>query len=89
MELKEIRNQIDRVDDMLLTSFASRMRLSAQIAEYKKENGLPVLDPEREKEKIESVRKIAPSDMEEECVLLYNKIMEISRSFQEKIIAEK
>ena len=89
MELKEIRNQIDRVDDMLLTSFASRMRLSAQIAEYKKENGLPVLDAEREKEMIESVRKIAPSDMEEECVLLYNKIMEISRSFQEKIIAEK
>ena len=38
MSLDELRKQIDRTDQMLLTSFVTRMRISANIAEYKKKN---------------------------------------------------
>ena len=89
MTLEELRKQIDRTDQMLLTSFVTRMRISANIAEYKKANGLQVLDEVREKEKLEEIRKLSPSDMEESCVMLYNKIMELSREFQQSIIEEK
>ena len=88
MSLDELRKQIDRTDQMLLTSFVTRMRISANIAEYKKKNGLPVLDEKREQEKLEEIRKLSPDDMEESCVMLYNKIMELSRERQQKIINE-
>ncbi len=89
LTLEELRKQIDRTDQMLLTSFVTRMRISANIAEYKKTNGLPVLDEAREKEKLEEIRKLSPSDMEESCVMLYNKIMELSKEFQQSIIEGK
>lgn len=88
LDLKQLRMQIDRADQMLLTSFVTRMRIVKQVAEYKKKNGMAVLDPEREKEKLEEIRRISPDDMEDSCVMLYNKIMEISRDFQEKLISE-
>lgn len=84
--LEELRGKIDKADQMLLSSFVDRMRVSADIARYKKENGLPVLDASREQEKLDEIRKIAPDDMEDYCVLLYNKIMELSKEFQHEII---
>ena len=52
MKLEECREKIDAVDEKLVALFAERMELSRAIAEYKKENGLPVLDASREKEKL-------------------------------------
>ena len=87
-DLKTLRSQIDRADQMLLTSFVTRMRICSQVAKYKKENCIAVYDEQREKEKLEEIRKISPNDMEDYCVMLYNKIMELSRELQEKIISE-
>ena len=88
LDLEALRKQIDRADQMLLTSFVTRMRICSQIAAYKKENGIAIYDPDREKEKLDEIRRISPNDMEDSCVMLYNKIMEISKDFQEKIISE-
>ena len=86
IDIEKLRADIDRADAMLLMSFATRMNVARSIAEYKEKNGLPVLDAEREKEKLDEIRRQAPKDIEEECVLLYNKIMEISRDYQQKLI---
>lgn len=86
MEIEELRNSIDRADSMLLTSFVTRMRVTTDIAKYKKENGLEVFDPEREKEKLEQIGNMAPQDLREECVKLYEKILEISKDYQERIM---
>jgi len=88
LDLGELRDEIDKADQMILSSFIARMRVVRKIAEYKKENGMAVLDPKREKEKIEEIRRISPDDMEDSCVMLYNKIMEISRDLQTKEISE-
>lgn len=88
LDLVELRDEIDKADQIILSSFITRMRTVKKIAEYKKENGMAVLDPEREKEKIEEIRRISPDDMEDSCVMLYNKIMEISRDLQTKEISE-
>ena len=47
MDLKDYRNQIDEIDDELVRLFAKRMEVSAQIADYKKANGLPIYVPAR------------------------------------------
>ena len=55
--LDEMREQIDRIDAEIMNAFQERMSLSAEIAKYKKENNLPVLDEKREKEKLDIFRK--------------------------------
>jgi chorismate mutase-like protein len=47
--LAELRDQIDRIDDRLLDLLAERVRVALRIGELKKEQGLPVYDPERER----------------------------------------
>ena len=40
--LQEIRSRLDTLDDQLTALFLERMDLAAQVAEYKKENNLPI-----------------------------------------------
>ena len=46
MELNELRGQIDQIDDQLVKLFVERMNLSAQVADYKKANHLPIYVPD-------------------------------------------
>ena len=48
MELQEARSKIDALDGQMAGLFEERMALAAEIARYKKENGLPVFDAQRE-----------------------------------------
>ena len=50
MELSDYRARIDQIDRQLVELFAQRMNTAAGIAAYKKEHGLPVLDPVRERD---------------------------------------
>ena len=45
--LSSLRHQIDQMDDQLLELLAKRMRISGEIAQYKKENNMPVLQAGR------------------------------------------
>lgn len=56
MDIKDLRDQIDDIDEELITLFLKRMHLSLQIAEYKKKHNLPIFVPEREQE---ILRKVA------------------------------
>ncbi|MBQ4178423.1 MAG: chorismate mutase, partial [Elusimicrobia bacterium] len=50
----------DEIDAKIVDLFAARMDVAAEIAAFKKERGLPVLDPKREREKLIAVRSQAP-----------------------------
>ena len=50
MELSEIRTRIDAVDDQLLKLFLERMELAEEVAAYKNEHHLPILNKQRERE---------------------------------------
>lgn len=45
--LDELRGQIDRVDEELLELLARRMNISREIGDYKRQNKIPVIQPER------------------------------------------
>ncbi|GAP72640.1 3-deoxy-7-phosphoheptulonate synthase [Candidatus Symbiothrix dinenymphae] len=45
--LTELRQQIDEIDDSLLTALAKRMRISREIGQYKKEHNMSVLQTGR------------------------------------------
>ena len=86
MNLDELRVEIDKIDKSLVELFTKRMDVAADIAAYKKENGLPVLDATREREKINALMDLAPDRFEEHIHSLYSLIFELSRSYQNKIL---
>ena len=84
MDLNELRKEIDRVDDELVRLFVQRMEVSARIADYKKENDLPIFVPAREAEKLLDVAQKAGADMEVYTKVLYSMLFELSRGYQSK-----
>ena len=64
MNMDELRGRIDAVDDELLRCFAERMDIAGDIARYKAEHGLPVLDERREREKLYAVSEKAPEELQ-------------------------
>ena len=84
MDLKEIRNQIDQIDDQLVKLFVERMGLSAKVAEYKKQNNLPIYVPAREREILQDVATKAGPEMANYTRVLYSMMFELSRSYQQK-----
>ena len=86
MELSEIRNRIDEIDSKLLPLFLERMEMSAKVAEYKKANSLPILNKGREREILAEVAKKS-GDMEQYAHRLYSTIFELSRTYQQNLMA--
>ena len=84
MDLNELRGQIDGIDDELVQLFCRRMEVAEQIAEYKRQNDLPILAPAREREKLRDISQKAGSDMANYARVLYSMIFELSRSHQSK-----
>ena len=82
MDLNELRLEIDKIDDELVRLFAQRMAVSARIADYKKENGLPIFVPAREAEKLRDVARKAGPDLEVYTKVLYDLLFELSRGYQ-------
>lgn len=83
LDLQEIRNRLDQVDSRLVELFEERMKLCADVAEYKQATGKAVYDAEREKQKLSAVRSLAKSPFTEIAVNeLFSQILAISRRYQ-------
>lgn len=82
--LLEIREQINNIDDQIIALWKERMALSLQVAEYKKEHNLPILDEQREKELLDRISNLAGEELGDYSRDLYEKIMSISRSYQQE-----
>ena len=65
MDLNEIRDRIDEVDDKLISLFSERMKLSNEVASYKREKGIPVIDMERERAKRNNIFEKSPEEFRE------------------------
>jgi len=84
MDLKDLRGQIDEIDDQLVELFAKRMDVAAAIGDYKKENNIPVFVPARERKKLKDVAEKAGPEMANYTRVLYSMLFELSRSYQSK-----
>lgn len=85
MNLEELRVEIDTIDDNLLQDFAQRMNVVGQIGLEKKSEGLPTLDPAREREKLADIVTKLPPEMEQYGYTLWSMLFEISRSYQSSL----
>ena len=88
MNLEEIRKQIDSIDEKLVPLFTQRMALSAEVADFKKANNLPIYVPAREREILGQVADAAGEEYANYARVLYSMLFELSRSYQRKRTAE-
>lgn len=87
--LEELRKKIDLIDSELMPLFTERMKCSAEIAEYKRENNMPVLDKKRETEILNAKTEAAENGFENAVYDFYNAIMAISRAAQNDRLEKK
>lgn len=88
MELSELRQQIDGIDRQLVDLFIKRMNVAAEVAEYKRENGMNVLDASRERALLAKVSELSGEDFEEYTRTLYATVLDLSRSYQHKCLGD-
>ena len=86
MELQDYRKKIDEIDAQLTALFTERMQTAAQIAAYKKEHALSVLDAGRERQKLSEIAKLAGEEFEDAAMSLYSLIFELSRGYQSRLL---
>ncbi|MCL2740885.1 MAG: chorismate mutase [Oscillospiraceae bacterium] len=86
MGMDELRSKIDEIDDGLIRLFERRMDLSAEIAAYKRRNGIPVHDPARERGILEALTAKVGKGRGPYVAELYALIFRLSRAEQERTI---
>ncbi len=85
MDLNEIRDNIDKVDDQIIDLFARRMELSNEVAQYKRDKGIPVIDMTRERDKRNKIFEKSPQEVRDYLPQLYSVVFELSRSYQNRL----
>ena len=83
MDIHEIREEIDRLDDELLRIFNERSALAVKIGEIKKQKGLRIYDPTREKLIFQRVQSNNPGPLDNQAIVrLFERVIDESRSLE-------
>jgi len=83
LEIDDIRRRIDELDDALLRVFSERAQLALDIGKVKKELGLPVYDPQREKEIYARMKADNPGPLDDEAIVrLFERVVDESRRLE-------
>ena len=79
-DLKDIRTEIDAIDDKLVELFLSRMELCGEVALSKKQTGKSVLDTSREDSILYRLSKKTPENMQFYLKELYSTLFTLSKA---------
>lgn len=88
MDLKDLRKEIDGIDDEILKLFIKRMETVEKVTQVKKEQNLPVLNSSREREILNRIVDATPDKFDVYSRVLFSTMFELSRSFQSGLTAE-
>lgn len=88
--LDKYRQALDDIDRQLVDLMERRMAVSLSVAAYKKEQGLPVLDANREREVLKSRAAMAKKPEHGPALAeVFRLIMEKSREVQQQYMDEQ
>lgn len=90
LDLGRIREELDELDEQFVQLLEQRLKLCEDVARFKIETGKPVLDRQREQEKLERVQQQAHGAFNKQCVReLFVQIMAMSRKLQYSMLAQQ
>lgn len=86
-DLNESRKKINEIDTEMARLFVDRMNISKDIAEYKKENSIPIADANREQALLENNLKLIEDETLKSYYVNFMKtIMNISKEYQQSLL---
>ena len=86
-KLEEIRERLEVCDKQIVSFLEVRMDIIKEIMEYKKENGLPILQPEQEKRQRKMLKEhVKENTYKEEILDIFTYIVENSRRIQARTL---
>ena len=85
MDIKDCRNEIDRIDVELQQLFEKRMQVAAEISRLKSKNSLSTVNAEREREILLHVDDRATPDLRLYGRVLFTTLFDLSRSYQNRL----
>lgn len=89
MDLSELRQQIDEIDNQIVSLYEKRMDVCSQVADYKIATGKKVFDKTREVQKIQNVKCKVKNEFNKTGVEeLFEQLMSMSRKLQYQKLSE-
>ncbi len=86
-KLEEARNQIQQIDQEMIALFIQRMQASKMVAEYKRENQLPVTDSKREQELIEkNLKALNHEELKTYYLTFFEGVLAASKAYQADLL---
>ena len=86
-DIKESRAEIDALNRELVEKFCRRMDVAADVADYKREHGLPVYDRTREREILADMAELAGEDYRYYAKIFFTVMMDLSKARQSSLLA--
>ena len=84
LDLEELRRGIDAVDQQILKLLHERVRLVMAVGEYKRERGIPVYDPARERALLDRLCKAAEPPLDAETIRrIFERLVDESRRLEQ------
>jgi chorismate mutase len=89
-DLEALRRSIDEIDSRLLTLIEERLRLVLAVGDYKRDRGLAIYDPERERKLIERLMTEARPPLEPDTVRrVFERLIDESRRLEQRHAAKR
>jgi chorismate mutase-like protein len=89
LSVSELRHEIDAVDTQILSLLQRRLELVFKVGEVKRENGVKVYDPERERQMLARLSDLAAPPLSPDTVRrIFERIIDEFRSQEKHHIQE-
>jgi len=88
MTLEDLRRDIDRVDEVLVRLLNERARCVCEIGLLKKEQGIEIYQPDREKDVLRHVREVAVEGPlgPDAIARLFERIIDEARRLERRVV---
>ena len=85
--LDDLRNDIDRIDEVLVRLLNERARVACEVGRLKKIEGVAVYQPDREKQVLDHVRNVAAEGPlgPEAIARLFERIIDEARRLERRV----
>ena len=88
MEISDWRKKIDELDRNLVDLLSQRAHAAHEIGKLKRDEGMPIYEPDRERNVFNNVRGLNPGPLpDRDLMRIYERIMDVMRQIQQEEIA--
>lgn len=83
-DLDALRREIDELDRKILELVAARMRVVLRVGAHKREHGMPIYDPGRERQILEKLASAAPTPLTAESARrIFERLIDEARHLEQ------